>query len=161
MHLQTSVPFPGFEPRPYGTAVSVIHHCPGWAALLSSSSVRSRIIVCKNKLFSRSLTWDSSLYPCTVTELSSQKCVAAVYHNASPNKSSTPTQSIGFLYVRMMVANPRLAPNENSTRITIGTEPELMNGPWGCGSPMVRVSDHGRHGVSSNPVPLKTLRVGE
>ncbi|GFW46800.1 hypothetical protein TNCV_2981561 [Trichonephila clavipes] len=26
----------------------------------------------------------------------------------------------------------------------------------GCGSPVVKVSDHGRHVMSSNPVPLKT-----
>ncbi|GFW08640.1 uncharacterized protein TNCV_2776611 [Trichonephila clavipes] len=31
----------------------------------------------------------------------------------------------------------------------------------GCGSPVVKVSDHGRHVMSSSPVPLKTLRVGE
>ncbi|GFY31382.1 uncharacterized protein TNCV_4989411 [Trichonephila clavipes] len=31
----------------------------------------------------------------------------------------------------------------------------------GCGSPVVKVSDHGRHVMSSNPVPLKTRRVEE
>ncbi|GFX31760.1 uncharacterized protein TNCV_170931 [Trichonephila clavipes] len=31
----------------------------------------------------------------------------------------------------------------------------------GCGSPVVKVSDHGRHVISSNPVPLKTRRVGD
>ncbi|GFS81117.1 uncharacterized protein TNCV_1223801 [Trichonephila clavipes] len=30
----------------------------------------------------------------------------------------------------------------------------------GCGSPVVRVSDHGRYVMSSSPVPLKTRRVG-
>ncbi|GFV24160.1 uncharacterized protein TNCV_4165071 [Trichonephila clavipes] len=29
----------------------------------------------------------------------------------------------------------------------------------GCGSPVVKVSDHGRHVMSSSPVPLKTRRV--
>ncbi|GFW98482.1 uncharacterized protein TNCV_3791131 [Trichonephila clavipes] len=29
----------------------------------------------------------------------------------------------------------------------------------GCGSPVVKVSDHGRHIMSSNPVPLKTRSV--
>ncbi|GFX09879.1 uncharacterized protein TNCV_3565571 [Trichonephila clavipes] len=29
----------------------------------------------------------------------------------------------------------------------------------GCGSPVVRVSDHGRYVMSSSPVPLKTRRV--
>ncbi|GFV21849.1 uncharacterized protein TNCV_4525361 [Trichonephila clavipes] len=32
---------------------------------------------------------------------------------------------------------------------------------WGCGSPVIKVSDHGRHVMSSNPVPLKTCRVGQ
>ncbi|GFT87733.1 hypothetical protein TNCV_4000861 [Trichonephila clavipes] len=31
----------------------------------------------------------------------------------------------------------------------------------GCGSPVVNVSDHGRHVMSSSPVPLKTRRVGQ
>ncbi|GFU89519.1 uncharacterized protein TNCV_4802811 [Trichonephila clavipes] len=31
----------------------------------------------------------------------------------------------------------------------------------GCGSPVVKVSDHGRHVMSSNSVPLKTRRVGQ
>ncbi|GFW75711.1 hypothetical protein TNCV_4428941 [Trichonephila clavipes] len=30
-----------------------------------------------------------------------------------------------------------------------------------CGSPVVKVSDHGRHVISSSPVPLKTRRVRE
>ncbi|GFT43031.1 uncharacterized protein TNCV_3768761 [Trichonephila clavipes] len=32
---------------------------------------------------------------------------------------------------------------------------------WGCGSPMVKVSDHGRHVLSSSRIPLKTRRVGQ
>ncbi|GFU01735.1 uncharacterized protein TNCV_1522541 [Trichonephila clavipes] len=32
---------------------------------------------------------------------------------------------------------------------------------WGCGSPVVKVSDHGRYVMSSRPVPLKTRRVGQ
>ncbi|GFX04786.1 hypothetical protein TNCV_2247691 [Trichonephila clavipes] len=31
----------------------------------------------------------------------------------------------------------------------------------GCGSPVVKVSDHGTYVTSSSPVPLKTHRVGE
>ncbi|GFV69198.1 uncharacterized protein TNCV_3518201 [Trichonephila clavipes] len=31
----------------------------------------------------------------------------------------------------------------------------------GCGSPVVKVSDHGRRVMSSSPVPLKTHRVGQ
>ncbi|GFY27520.1 uncharacterized protein TNCV_2071401 [Trichonephila clavipes] len=31
----------------------------------------------------------------------------------------------------------------------------------GCGSPVVKVSDHGRYVMSSSPVPLKTRRVGQ
>ncbi|GFU17208.1 uncharacterized protein TNCV_1854381 [Trichonephila clavipes] len=34
-------------------------------------------------------------------------------------------------------------------------------GVGGCGSPVVKVSDHGRHVMSSSPVPLKTRRVGQ
>ncbi|GFW61673.1 uncharacterized protein TNCV_3706081 [Trichonephila clavipes] len=30
-----------------------------------------------------------------------------------------------------------------------------------CGSPVVKVSDQGRHVMSLNPVPLKTRRVGQ
>ncbi|GFU60241.1 uncharacterized protein TNCV_4249421 [Trichonephila clavipes] len=29
----------------------------------------------------------------------------------------------------------------------------------GCGSPVVKISDHGRHVMSSSPLPLKTRRV--
>ncbi|GFW99074.1 hypothetical protein TNCV_3008441 [Trichonephila clavipes] len=32
MHLQTSTPSPGFEPRPYGTAVSITNNYTGWVA---------------------------------------------------------------------------------------------------------------------------------
>ncbi|GFS88189.1 hypothetical protein TNCV_3149541 [Trichonephila clavipes] len=31
----------------------------------------------------------------------------------------------------------------------------------GCGSPVVKLSDHGRHVMSSSPVQLKTRRVGQ
>ncbi|GFX88675.1 uncharacterized protein TNCV_833051 [Trichonephila clavipes] len=31
----------------------------------------------------------------------------------------------------------------------------------GCGSPVVKVLDHGRHVMSSSPVPLKSRRVGQ
>ncbi|GFV81251.1 uncharacterized protein TNCV_4772781 [Trichonephila clavipes] len=31
----------------------------------------------------------------------------------------------------------------------------------GCSSPVVKVSDHGRHVISSSPVPLKTCYVGQ
>ncbi|GFY08938.1 uncharacterized protein TNCV_4661301 [Trichonephila clavipes] len=31
----------------------------------------------------------------------------------------------------------------------------------GCGSPVVKVSDRGRHVMSSSPVPLKNRRVGQ
>ncbi|GFS92633.1 uncharacterized protein TNCV_1160841 [Trichonephila clavipes] len=32
---------------------------------------------------------------------------------------------------------------------------------WGCGSPVAKVSDHGRHVMTSSPVLLKTRRVGQ
>ncbi|GFU68590.1 uncharacterized protein TNCV_3624111 [Trichonephila clavipes] len=40
--------------------------------------------------------------------------------------------------------------------------PDLAERPRsGCGSPVIKVSDHGRHVMSSSPVPLKTRRVGQ
>ncbi|GFX78309.1 uncharacterized protein TNCV_5136561 [Trichonephila clavipes] len=38
---------------------------------------------------------------------------------------------------------------------------ELRHVCMGCGSPVVKVSDHGRHVISSSPMPLKTRRVGQ
>ncbi|GFX60584.1 uncharacterized protein TNCV_3061571 [Trichonephila clavipes] len=32
---------------------------------------------------------------------------------------------------------------------------------YSCGDPVVKVSDHGRHVLSSSPVSLKTRRVGQ
>ncbi|GFW96677.1 uncharacterized protein TNCV_2847341 [Trichonephila clavipes] len=37
----------------------------------------------------------------------------------------------------------------------------LIKAMEGCGSPVVKVSNHGRHVMSSIPVPLKTRRVGQ
>ncbi|GFV40033.1 uncharacterized protein TNCV_4412641 [Trichonephila clavipes] len=37
----------------------------------------------------------------------------------------------------------------------------VERGKGGCGSPVVKVSNHGRHVMSSIPVPLKTRRVGQ
>ncbi|GFT45930.1 uncharacterized protein TNCV_2250681 [Trichonephila clavipes] len=39
--------------------------------------------------------------------------------------------------------------------------PPLWSINEGCGSPVVKVSNHGRHVMSSIPVPLKTRRVGQ
>ncbi|GFV53714.1 hypothetical protein TNCV_2092171 [Trichonephila clavipes] len=36
---------------------------------------------------------------------------------------------------------------------------DLHDDGWGCGSPVVKVSNHGRHVMSSIPVPLKTRRI--
>ncbi|GFX54133.1 uncharacterized protein TNCV_2337691 [Trichonephila clavipes] len=38
---------------------------------------------------------------------------------------------------------------------------DYQDSPRGCGSPVVKVSNHGRHVMSSIPVPLKTRRVGQ
>ncbi|GFT44726.1 uncharacterized protein TNCV_2845161 [Trichonephila clavipes] len=49
-------------------------------------------------------------------------------------------------------------------RITMQTfmsYPGFDPSPWGCGSPVVKVSDHDGHVMSSNPVPIKTRRLGE
>ncbi|GFT73321.1 hypothetical protein TNCV_4009401 [Trichonephila clavipes] len=37
----------------------------------------------------------------------------------------------------------------------------LFDPPGGCGSPVVKVSDHDRHVMSSRPVPLKNRREGQ
>ncbi|GFW77130.1 uncharacterized protein TNCV_2725601 [Trichonephila clavipes] len=38
---------------------------------------------------------------------------------------------------------------------------EISQITQGCGSPVVKVSNHDRHVMSSIPVPLKTRRVGQ
>ncbi|GFT53037.1 hypothetical protein TNCV_2631551 [Trichonephila clavipes] len=37
----------------------------------------------------------------------------------------------------------------------------MANRERGCSSPVVKLSDHGRHVMSSSPAPLKNRRVGE
>ncbi|GFW72982.1 hypothetical protein TNCV_831051 [Trichonephila clavipes] len=43
----------------------------------------------------------------------------------------------------------------------IEPRPSSLESNEGCGSPVVRVLDHGRHVMSSSPVPQKTRRVGQ
>ncbi|GFU66474.1 uncharacterized protein TNCV_3807171 [Trichonephila clavipes] len=38
---------------------------------------------------------------------------------------------------------------------------DLVFADQGCGIPLVKVLDHGRHVMSSSPVPLKIHRVGQ
>ncbi|GFX37611.1 uncharacterized protein TNCV_3201341 [Trichonephila clavipes] len=38
---------------------------------------------------------------------------------------------------------------------------KVLDPPGGCGSSVIKVSDHGRHVMSSSPVPPKTRRVGQ
>ncbi|GFW93242.1 hypothetical protein TNCV_2603601 [Trichonephila clavipes] len=45
MHLQTSMPSPGFDPRPYGTVVSVTNHYTGWEAALNPAAYLLRLSV--------------------------------------------------------------------------------------------------------------------
>ncbi|GFY05190.1 uncharacterized protein TNCV_2206361 [Trichonephila clavipes] len=45
--------------------------------------------------------------------------------------------------------------------LTVFTPSTLSKVMQGCGSPVVKVSNHGRHVMSSIPVPLKTRRVGQ
>ncbi|GFU11456.1 hypothetical protein TNCV_1983651 [Trichonephila clavipes] len=40
VHLQTSMSSPGFEPRPYGTAVSVANHYTGWTYATSVGAIK-------------------------------------------------------------------------------------------------------------------------
>ncbi|GFX34026.1 uncharacterized protein TNCV_912271 [Trichonephila clavipes] len=58
---------------------------------------------------------------------------------------------------QMMKAAPELAFSNLHTTPTGG----LRASREGCGSPVVKVSDHVRHVMSSSPVPLKTCRVGQ
>ncbi|GFT21497.1 uncharacterized protein LOC103524116 [Trichonephila clavipes] len=44
---------------------------------------------------------------------------------------------------------------------TLISTPVVSLQTGGCGSPVVKVSDHGRHAMSSSPVPLKARRVGQ
>ncbi|GFU88690.1 hypothetical protein TNCV_4443671 [Trichonephila clavipes] len=44
VYLQTSMPSPGFEPSPNGTAVSFANHYTGWAAALHSTIKKSKLI---------------------------------------------------------------------------------------------------------------------
>ncbi|GFV51004.1 hypothetical protein TNCV_2540921 [Trichonephila clavipes] len=58
--------------------------------------------------------------------------------------------------------NPRVlfrdADQESKTRMRNNA---LRTGPRQAVDPVVKVSDHGRHVMSSSPVPLKTYRVGQ
>ncbi|GFX86376.1 uncharacterized protein TNCV_2562651 [Trichonephila clavipes] len=49
----------------------------------------------------------------------------------------------------------------NSQECQIAIEESVQVYRGGCGSPEVKVSDHGRHVMNSSQVPLKTRRVGE
>ncbi|GFS55414.1 uncharacterized protein TNCV_1627011 [Trichonephila clavipes] len=60
------------------------------------------------------------------------------------------------ILIQHEVTIPELVPNSANLHIT----PLLIFG-WGCGSPVVKVSDHGRHVMSSSPRPQKTCRVGQ
>ncbi|GFU67099.1 uncharacterized protein TNCV_4969481 [Trichonephila clavipes] len=48
----------------------------------------------------------------------------------------------------------------SSPTTMLGKHQQLLDS-LGCGSPVVKASDHGRHIMSSSPVPLKTRRVGQ
>ncbi|GFY01196.1 uncharacterized protein TNCV_5076631 [Trichonephila clavipes] len=48
----------------------------------------------------------------------------------------------------------------HSTTIT-QLSPSFTQNYEGCGSPVVKASNHGRHVMRSIPVPLKTRRVGQ
>ncbi|GFT40612.1 uncharacterized protein TNCV_3007871 [Trichonephila clavipes] len=54
----------------------------------------------------------------------------------------------------------KLSPGTGSFRQELGVPPSGAE-TGDCGSPVVKVSYHGRHVMSSSPVPLKTRRVGQ
>ncbi|GFV38405.1 transposable element Tcb2 transposase [Trichonephila clavipes] len=60
--------------------------------------------------------------------------------------------NIGGHFLRKNITHKR--------RTVLPTGGRLIN-LWGCGSPVVKVSDHGSHVMSSSSVPLKTRRVGQ
>ncbi|GFW66929.1 uncharacterized protein TNCV_4688141 [Trichonephila clavipes] len=47
------------------------------------------------------------------------------------------------------------------TGLTLLDSDQPLTTEHGCSSPVVKVSDHGRHVMSSSPVSLKTHRVGQ
>ncbi|GFV03614.1 uncharacterized protein TNCV_1024331 [Trichonephila clavipes] len=51
--------------------------------------------------------------------------------------------------------------NEMSRKSPFAIQKALQGIGEGCGSPVVKVSNHGRHVMSSIQVPLKTRRVGQ
>ncbi|GFU65314.1 hypothetical protein TNCV_315231 [Trichonephila clavipes] len=51
--------------------------------------------------------------------------------------------------------------NSKELRFKDGAVLQSFNKFMGCGSPVIKVSDHGRHAISSIPAPLKTRRVGQ
>ncbi|GFW52517.1 hypothetical protein TNCV_404451 [Trichonephila clavipes] len=44
IHLQISMPSPGFEPRPYGTRDSFINHCTGWVPNARTKGIFTRCL---------------------------------------------------------------------------------------------------------------------
>ncbi|GFW29389.1 zinc finger MYM-type protein 6 [Trichonephila clavipes] len=69
------------------------------------------------------------------------KCIQALLKQKSPL----------CIWTHCMIHREALASKEMSPDLNIR----------GCGSPVVKVSNHGRHVMSSIPVPLKTRRVGQ
>ncbi|GFT47256.1 hypothetical protein TNCV_3748671 [Trichonephila clavipes] len=63
--------------------------------------------------------------------------------------------------VAKLVAN-LVAKNDTNLALPPGFAKFSLNRHYnGCSSPVVKVSDHGRHIVSSSPVPPKIRRVGQ
>ncbi|GFV25565.1 uncharacterized protein TNCV_683951 [Trichonephila clavipes] len=62
--------------------------------------------------------------------------------------------------VRVTWTTPELAPPSPLTT-TPHQQENVSALDTGCGSPVVKVSNHGRHVMRSIPVPLKTRRVGQ
>ncbi|GFW41956.1 uncharacterized protein TNCV_6651 [Trichonephila clavipes] len=63
-----------------------------------------------------------------------------------------------------MVLKPTVKPYADISLVFMGDNARLHKAlivDEGCSSPVVKVSDHGRHVMSSSPVPLKTRRVGQ
>ncbi|GFW59243.1 uncharacterized protein TNCV_2781741 [Trichonephila clavipes] len=61
----------------------------------------------------------------------------------------------------LLMSTTVTGPYKHEARLKNGSPLTFRNIFQGCGSPVVKVSDHDRHVMSSSPVPLKTHRVGQ
>ncbi|GFU08993.1 uncharacterized protein TNCV_1318651 [Trichonephila clavipes] len=93
----------------------------------------------------RKSSWQKSGYGSLVVNITISRLAS---YEFEPSAAEDPPCS-GLLHVKSIGAQMSLSP------------PLVWKLLRGCGSPVVKVSDHGRHVMSSSPIPLKTRRVGQ